>query len=227
MTDTSPQPAEVETREPVGPRPGRARWQVGLQTLVLLMVAIAVWTAFFVNRRQIAALESRIAATRPLAHELGIEDVNKIAVVKLDELWYDENQWDIYLPEGKYRLCMATRGIDQNRLGPVVKSAPIAAGKHHLALEQQAIRSGWRITATWDGTGRLVAEESKDWDPGHGSMGGGRHSLSTQLAADQPAVLFRRIFSRSTGNNQFSTPSGPAEGLLLWIEPVAGSNKTP
>ena len=36
--------------------------------------------------------------------------MNKIAVVKLDELWYDENRWEIHLPDSsvvKARLIVA------------------------------------------------------------------------------------------------------------------------
>src|SRR5215468_248973 len=83
---------------PASKPPGRRRF--------LLMAAIAVWMAYFVNRRHNAALEARIKTMVPLAHELIIDDPKKIAVVRMEEYWYDENRWDLYLPEGRYRLCV-------------------------------------------------------------------------------------------------------------------------
>jgi hypothetical protein len=224
MSDTSHQPLESGNDIPATRRGDRARWQLGLWTLFLLITAIAVWMTYFINRRQIAVLEARIRALVPLAHELVVDDPAKIAIVKLEEYWFDENRWDIYLPQGRYRLCLATHDIDNNGLAPVVKSAAIEAGRHRLALEQQRQKDGWRVVVAWDGTGLLAVEESKDWDPGLGSSGGGQYPVSEQLAADEPAVLFRRRFTREASNGLMTTPSGPTEGILLWIEKMDGPN---
>jgi hypothetical protein len=183
-----------------------------------LTAAIAAWMAYFVNRRHNAELEARIKTLVPLAHELIIEDPRKIAVVKLEEYWYDENRWEIHLPDGRYRLCVATRGIDNTGLTPVGKSAPIEAGRHYLALEQRRDRDVWRVTVLGDGKELVAVEEPRDWDPGIGSTGGGQYSLSEQLPPDQPAVLFRRRFMRPDGKGGWTTPLGPTEGILLWIE---------
>lgn len=227
MSQAPRQPAEAGVGRPAVGSPPRRRWQLGLRTLVLLLAAIAVWMTYFINRRQIESLAARIATMRPLARELVIDDPRKIAVVKLQELWMDDHRWEVYLPAGQYRLCLATRGVDQTGLAPIVRSGRIGPGRHLLGLEQRREQDGWRVTATWDGTGRLTAEEPREWDSGRGSMGGGEFSLSTQLAADQPAVLFRRIFTRQDARGQWSIPSGPAEGVLLWIERVAGPETGP
>jgi hypothetical protein len=199
--------------------------QFGLRTLFLLMAAIAVWTTYFSNRHHIAVLEAGIKAMRPLAHELTVTDADKIAVVKLAELWYDENRWEINLPDGGYRLCLATREIDSDGLAPVVKSEPLEAGRHSLQLEQQEIKAGWRVTVAGDGKTLLAVEEPKPWYPGSGSTGGGLYSEISQAAADQPLVLFRRRFFIPDGAGQFKTPSDPAEGILLWLEPHASPSR--
>ncbi len=146
--------------------------------------------------------------------------------MKREELWFDENQWELYLPPGAYRLCMATRQIDNHGLAPVVKSVPFFAGRHRLALEQRDLKSGWRVVVTCDGAERIVAEEPKGWDEGSGSTGGGEFSTNAQLPADQPVVLFRRRFSKRVpgqAGSSSQTPNGPTEGLMLWIEPAVGS----
>jgi hypothetical protein len=200
------------------PRPRKNWWQVRLRSLFLVMAAIGVWTAFFTNRQRIASLESGIAAMRPLTRELIIKDENSIAVVKMEELWYDENQWEIYLPSGQYRLFLATREIDKTGLAPVLKSESVMAGKHRLALEQRDKKGFWQVMVTWDGAPLMTAEEAKDWYPGTGSEGGGEFSQSTKLPVDEPVIFFRRRFTRLDANRQTITPPGPTEGVLLWLE---------
>jgi hypothetical protein len=198
-----------------------------LRTLILLTASIAVWMTFFINRRHNASLEARITAMRPLAHELEVVDAKKIAVVKLEEYWFDENRWEMYLPDGQYRLCLATRGIDQLGFPPAAKSAPLAAGRHRIDLEHTQDGAGWQIAVSWDKTRRLAVQEPKEWGPGRASEGGGQFSVSEQSAPEQPVVLFRRRFYRSGPPGTMSSPSGPAEGVLLWIERVAGPKARP
>ena len=220
MPDLSHEPTDSRASNAIAARPRPSRLQFGLRSLFLLVAAIAVWTTYFNNRHRMTALEADIAAMRPLTHELVVNDADKIAVVKLEELWYDDNRWEVSLPDGKYRLCLATRGIDEDGLAPVMKSEAIEAGRHAICLEQQNDNASWLITANWDGSRLLSVHEPKEWNPGSGSTGGGQYSQCTQLAADQPLILFRRRFSLPSGAGQVTTPSGPTEGILLWIEPI-------
>jgi hypothetical protein len=208
----------VAANQPV-PAPKRSHWQIGLRTILLFMAAIAAWMTYVANRQHNAWLRQRITALRPLARELVIDDETQIAVVKLEELWYDENRWELYLPPGEYRLCVATHNIDRNGLAPVVTSTLLKSGRHSLALEQAEDQAGWHARVTSDGSGRLVVDEPKVWNPGHGSSGGSQISVSTQLPANQPAVLFRRVYMRPFGKGGAQSPSGPSNGILLWIEP--------
>jgi hypothetical protein len=204
-------------------QPDRRHWQIGMRTLFLVVFAIAVWMTYLVNRRHNAWLQQRIANMRPLARELIVDDETKIAVVKLDELWMDDNRWEIYLPPGQYRLCLATRGIQDKGLVPPVKTARVAPGRHSLSIVQTEYKSGWRVTVNLDGSDQIVVDEPKEWDAGHGSSDSGGYSTSTQLAADEPAVFVRRTFMRPNPRGGYSTSGGPVEGLLLWVERVRGS----
>ncbi len=213
---------ELHQSEPVIPAraPARRPWQIRLRTLLLLLAAVAVWLGYFSNRGQISFLESRIAALRPLAHELIIDDASQIAVVKLEELWYDENEWDVYLPEGRYRLSLATRRIDDRGLAPASSTGLLESGTHRLVLDQHRRGDGWQIAVTADGRPLCAADEPNDWNPGHGSTGGGEYSLCQQLPRDQPVILFRRRFHHPDATGGSTTPQGPTEGLLLWLEPA-------
>jgi hypothetical protein len=187
---------------------------------------MAVWLAFFVNRNFNARLATRIESMRHLAHVLESDDPSKVAIVRLEEYWYDDHSWDLYLPEGRYQVCMATHEIDTNGLAPVVKRSPILAGRHQLSLEQERKDEVWRVTIGWDGKELLAVEEPKEWDAARGSSGGSEVGESEQRPANQPIVVFRRRFLKDIGKGQYTTPTGPTEGILLWIEKVADSKAT-
>jgi hypothetical protein len=221
--------ASNETRDniPDVGRPGRKRWQVGLRTLFLLMAAIAVWMAYFINRRHNAALAARIEALVPLAHELIVDDPSKVAVVKLDNLWMSEDRWEIYLPDGRFRLCLATRGIGDAGLAGVMESTLLPPGRHQLALEQRRIKDVWRVAILRDGTESIAKQEPAVWDNGSSSTNGEDYSISLQLAPDEPAILLRRRFMRDDGKGSMATTVEPGDGILLWIERSAESNTKP
>jgi hypothetical protein len=200
----------------------RARWQVGLRTMALLLAAIAVWMTYFINRRRNPELEARIAVMRPLAHELVVDDASKIAAVKLEELWFDDNAWDVHLPNRDYRLCVATRGIDENGMPSVLKSVRLKPGRHRLAVAVKKEKSSWRIAVDWDGGNVIDVAEPLDWNPDVGSSGGGVFSTSTQFDDRSAAVFFRRRFMRKDDRGSHSA-DGPTEGVMLWIERAAPS----
>jgi hypothetical protein len=206
--------------EPDKATPPRSRWQFSLRMILLLMAAVGVWTAEISNRYTIAHLEKRIAATRPLARELIIKDKDKIAIVKLDEEWYDANEWRVYLPAGEYNLCMATQEIPAKDFPPEKMQIPLASGEFELSLLQRKDAEGYHVQILLNGQSVITAREPLTWQPGGGSSGGGQFSSSEQFVPTEPVVLFRRRFHQPVGPNSNAAPDGPCTGLMLWIEPV-------
>lgn len=225
MSETPESTAETGVVEsPTRPR-GRFRFQVGIRSLVLLMASIAVWMTYLINRREIAKLDTRIAATLPLAHELNIADPDQFAVVMMEPQWMGDSRWDVYLPPGTYRLCVATREIGGKGLPPITERVPISAGKHRISLDQKENESGWHVTVLWDDSGRLIVDEPKEWFTSGTSSGGGQYSLAKQLLTDQPLILYDCRFQ--PGNPTVGSPLVPkagGEGVMLWIERVSGEN---
>jgi hypothetical protein len=198
--------------------PRRWVWQIGLRTLFLLITVVAVWTVYFSNRSAIRTYEERIAAMKPLARELTIDDEFKIAVIKKEPYWYDENRWEVYLPPGTYRLCLATREIDESGFAPIAASIPLSPGRHTLSLEQVKTDDGWRVVVECDGQQVLATDEPKAWYPAVGSVGGGEFDSLTEREPSEPLVLFRRRFTLPAAGGRNTTPTGPADGVMLWIE---------
>jgi hypothetical protein len=221
----APEPTTTPTPIP-GPARRRRRGQLPLRTILLLVAAAAVWLTVVVNRREIARLEGRLPALRPLDRALVVADPSQFAVVRRSPLWYDENVWDVSIPPGAFRLALATRGVPpQEGLAPPSRTAPLAPGRRVVAIENRPSDGGdggSRVVVTVDGAPALTVDEPSGWDPRRGSMGGGTHDTSTQRRADGPLVLLRRVFVLPAPNGQFTTPTEPASGLLLWIEPDPG-----
>jgi len=198
----------------------RRWWQFGLRTTILVVAIAAVAMTVVNDRRRIPVLKDRIAALKPLARELSIDDPSQVAVVKLDELWYDENQWDVYLsPASAYRFCIATRAIDLDGMSPSSHATPLAGGRHLIAFERtQDDSKAWHLVVTFDGKPALKVDEPADWDWGVGWGDSGFPGVSRQLPLDRPVELFRRRFMVTTGDGSSTTPDGPCPGVLLWIE---------
>lgn len=154
---------------------------------------------------------------RLLAHELVVADENQIAVVKNDELWMDDNRWEVFLSTGQYRLNLATRELSEDGLAPAAKGVAIPARRRQVALEQVQEGEVFQIIVAVDGRRVMEVEEPKGWNPESGWSGDGK----CRFDGDNPiALLLRRCFMRPDSLGQFTVPNGPTEGILLWIEQV-------
>jgi hypothetical protein len=209
--ETPPEPAKAR----------RGRFQVGLRVLFWLTAAFAVWITVSINRRENERLTAKIESLRSLVRELVVDDPAQFAVVKLIDTWSDENRWDVYLPPGQYRVCFASKDIDVNGLPEKFWSAPIEAGRHRLGMDLEAVKSGTRIRVTRDGGQCFTVDEPSNW-AGNGWSSVGDFSTSQQLPASPSLMLHRR-----RNFHQNLPPTGPDNGLLLWIERTDGPNQAP
>jgi hypothetical protein len=223
VPDGSPGIYDKRGHTPEVNRRVRRRWQLGLRTVFLLMAAIAAWLTYFVNRRHNAALAARINAIVPLAHELIVTDPKKITVVKLDEEWIDENRWDICLPDGNFRLCLATSGIDDNGLAPVVKNVPITPGTHRLFLAESRDKNPRQVRVLCDDKEAIAWAAPHDPKASRGATSVAGFAQSKQFSPDDPIVLLRRRFHKADGRGV----SGASDGVLLWVERAPALRKTP
>lgn len=188
------------------------RRRFGISTLILSIAAIAIWLAFIANHHRIAMLRSRIEVMAKISPGLAVIDPTQIAIVKLDEQWFaDNNEWDVYLPTKGYRLRLATRSIEKTGIAPISKSASIAPGRHRISLEKRGDGTRVVISVGCDASRAIVIEESPGWAKStHTTSFEHFYRRSEQRPRDRPVVLFRERFLKST--------EGPTAGILLWIE---------
>ncbi len=212
MTDPNPPAAPV--------KPFRGRFQLGLRALFWLVAALAVWMTVEINRRENARLAAKVAALGVMARDLVVDDPGQYALVNLHDLWHDQTRWDAYLPPGRYRVSLATRGIEWEGFAAPARSAEIDGGKHRLILEQADRTNGRRFVVKVDGRDLFKSEEAEDWESnGWVSHGPGPRSL--QKPVTRPLELIRRQYIAPEDRNAGAKPSqGPRNGLLLWIERV-------
>jgi hypothetical protein len=206
--------------------PARKRWQFSIRVIFLVMAAIGVWMAVVVNRRAIPPLQRRVDSIRPLlARELQVKDESQIAIVDSEETWYDDNEWQVYLPSSGYQLSLATQQIDHQNTPPAGKTAPLPTGRFRLALTQERHDGGWRVMVTKDGKELLKIDEPLTLEPDRLTIGGTHFTTSRQFKPSETVVLFRRPFSPSKRITRGPTIGRqslkPREGVMLWIEPIA------
>jgi hypothetical protein len=194
--------------------------QWSLLTLLLLTAAVAVWVGYFRYRYEIPALEQEIDQMKRMVRELIVEDPQQIAVVKLAEMWMDDQRWDIHLPEGEFVIRLATRQIGKAGLAPVAAEAPIDSGRHQVELQKNDSEDGWRITVLVDDRPAIEAAEEAGWYPGRGSEGPGGITICEQQPPERPVELHRHRFSQRTKSGTYKAPEEPTNGLLLWVERV-------
>lgn len=188
--------------------------------MFLLTAVVAVWIPYFQLQKKIDLAEEQRDSLRKMARELVVDDASKIAIVKKHAKWYDQNRWEIHLPDGEYTIRLATRKIDIGWLAPAVAECNVSGGKHFVELVQSKAENEHLISITLDDQPVINIKESPNWYRGYGSTGGGYFANCEQLPPDKPVVLFRRRFHYSVKAGQISTFKGTTEGLLLWIERV-------
>lgn len=213
----------VEATVPQTPSCGR-RWQWSLRTLLLFTAVVAAWTAWWQVARQSDRLQREISSMENVSRELTVDDAAQFAAVKQQELWHSDDRWHVYLPPGgTYRLKLATRGIDADNFPATALQQRIEPGRHEISyvLESDPGSPDSQVRILVDGLNVLKASDGADWNPRIGwSDQGPVYDRVQQLSVSAPLVIMRRRFAVAypAGGGSSTSFTGPAMGVLLWIE---------
>jgi hypothetical protein len=197
--------------------PAERRWQLSLQTTCLMVLATAAGITVAINHREIPILKSRIESARALVRELDVTNPKAYHAVKLNQLWNDDERWEVYVPDGERRLYLATHEIKGAKTPPPVKSLPLRQGRHQFSLKTTRDAEGWRISVEVDDGSVIEANEPKSWNAGIGTSGGGEIANSTEFAPHKPLILFQQLMLVPDGAQSWTTPRS-GNGIQLWID---------
>ena len=209
----------------------RPRWN--LLTLLLLVPVVASWCIVVIKRRDNLRLRVAIETMQSQLRRLDIEYPERVAVLRLPETWYDEKKWELALPSAEavasggvtYKLCLATRDIDEPRQpAPAASEFVLPPGRHQLELRIGRKQGKWTIVALLDDQPVIENVEPAEWDPGHGgTWSGASMDQSYQpINAAASVELYREVFSVAKPNGGFGRPDQPSNGVLMWIQPIDG-----
>jgi hypothetical protein len=201
-------------------RTGLLGLQVGLRQLLLATLCAGVWFAHWANQDAIAMLEPRLANLQTLSPELIVVDPARTAVVQLPSPWFSTRGWEVYVPTDKVRICIATEDIDQSGFPAKYESALLPKGQYEIQFDEQIENGGHRFLVTKDGQSCLNLEKQFLNASRGSSTSSDVSTQSTQFENHAPIVLIRRRNSVPVPNTPGSSqsPSGPAEGLMLWLQ---------
>ncbi len=211
------------------PRRSRWRWQWSLTTLLLLTAAIAAWTAWFQVRRESDKLRREIGSMEELSRRFKVDDPMQFAVVEKTEMWYDDDRWDVYLPEGSgYVLKLVTRDIYEKGYPEAGWEQPITPGRHEIMwiIEKASGSAPPRVVVSVDGRPVIEVTEDTQWVNQSSSWSGsGSYDRVKQFPVTQPLELQRRRFAKPQPGGSWSINSEePALGALMWIEKTSESS---
>ena len=85
-------------------------------------------------------------------------------------------------------------GIDQQGKPSEFKSKALKPGRHRIMLMKQRNDEGWKVNVWTDDSVFLTVNEPREWGDLSRSFGSDQFSISEQLPADKPVILFRRHF---------------------------------
>lgn len=206
--------------DPTAPKPRRSAMQVGLRHLLFATMAVAAWTAHFVNTTAISSLSPKLDRLRKVGRELVIKDPAQITIVSLDRDIDVPLHWNVYIPNDDYELCFSTRNIDGGKYPSEYLSKPLKPGRFELAVREVKIENNYDITLLQNDAKFLNIKESSDWRISSSTFSSGAGIHSQQYDGNAPFDIHRMRFGVPIPGspNSTTTPSAPSNGMLLWIQ---------
>ncbi|MFO1062758.1 MAG: hypothetical protein U0892_02640 [Pirellulales bacterium] len=203
----------------------RGRVQLRLITVLLLTASIAAWFSAWLNTREAQKLEARIAALQPMANELFIRDLNRLAVIQKAPMHQDELVWDVNIPDRSSVIHLSTKNVPRFDSANMFDALPADAsftlpqGLHRIEMKLPKRAEELRIELLVDGNKAFEAMMSDESRSRGSSQGGGNLEEQIDVDPSEPVCLYRRAyFSKDQHSYTSTTPA--LSSLMLWIAPA-------
>ncbi len=235
----------------VGSRRG-PRFSLG--TLLLLMALAAVGVTVWQLYRELVPLRAELRRFRDEAGSLSIDDPTKLHAIRLQSLDDSTWKFRIYVPKGqRYGLVLTVNDVPRSGLPAIWRPQPrpgryecsmlgngnyvfLSEGEHVISVGVATTEEGIRCvsmeqydeTTGWRGKRHRVEVKEAEWPRvDHGGFEeDGLKDRSTHMAGRSGEITLMRYIAPQVPQQGPPVPvSYPADGFLLWIEPLQGGGK--
>jgi hypothetical protein len=228
----------------------RLRPRISLLSALLLMTIVGLSIVTIQLWREIEPLRAQVRSMRTELGLLNIDDPSVAHAIQLGTREADHWKWRIYLPEiGSYDYELVVydgtippRMPGKNWYNMVRKNASgmstaMGGGEFVFSVELEKQGDRW-LVRTSRGVDRRggVSSVNGDWlsnrEGGHGITSSAGYDAATTYSPGQPIHLMTLLEQVETKNGTmttWSTPTGPANGIVIWIEQLlpATNNAAP
>ena len=200
---------------------------LSLSTALFGMAAASVWLAYIATWIEFNRLTAQVVPLREAARGLRLSKPDRLSAYRILNRNDEYAMWHLEVPpQPPYELRLATRGIGPDGTAEHFKSTPLSPGTHTLEIRHSGSMGGANATAILDRYAsrfRNVTEavvkvdETFDWYPQAGFTADRDTGVAEDHPPEQPLVLHRVRFHEP---GTAEPPDGPANGVLLWIQPL-------
>jgi hypothetical protein len=204
--------------DPVQTRPRHFLPQFSLLTVLLLTAIAAMALVIALFWHEIGPLRTEVRQLRNEVGKLTIDDTAKPAVILVHSNTPFTWKWRIWVPAGhSYRVRWCDAAIP--RIGfPTAANGTLALdGPREYVVTYRIQDDGW---STLDAAGETVRGNQQNWVawPSRSIEGESVDERTETYDLGKPIVLIRMRVSNQNGS--VPTMADPADGFMIWIEPI-------
>ena len=193
----------------------RSRVRFSLRTLLLLALVAGSIILLIFSRMEIDRLVTENRLLRDELGKLTIKDLGKVHVNMVPSHEEYTWRWRVYLPDRRFRICMATAEIPEHGFPADFSSSQSISyvGEHTLIMTVKKDSKQFYFSFNGGGIRSSKPDSNLSWMKSFTSSDTGKASL---VAVDEgkPVILLRL-----RGNNPGSRHNpNPCSGVMLWID---------
>jgi len=196
--------------------------QFSLRKLLLSIAVVVLILSHALSSYRLWVTSNELQELKRRHGILVVEDDSRAQALKIDLQQPFAWRWRVYLPEGRqYQVCATTDDIAEQGLPTDRGGLGLPPGEHEITVKVQRNERGeWMLGLYKDGvtSEQKIPEGHTDWlESPSGSGATFVSSLSFEPTAPCELLRLRALVPQPNGSS--APPTGPSDGLLVWVEP--------